>query len=112
MMWSVAAWAMNPEFPQAAVCEWPTADLVLPGSGLDHVTLGDGDDTLVVMGGCELAAGETFEGGNGADVLVAPLSACDLARRGVAATGFERWVRTTAVSDGVMCRTPVGRLRC
>lgn len=81
----------------------PSTDLVLPGFGDDDVHLGDAGDTLVVLGGCELVVGETFDGGTGTDTLVSPLSACDLARRGISATGFERWVPTSAASDVALC---------
>lgn len=77
--------------------------LVFPGTGRDTVTLGAGDDTLVVMGGCELVAGETWDGGAGTDTLVSPLSVCDLALRGIFATGFETWRPTDPVATAAVC---------
>lgn len=82
------------------------SDLVLPGFGRDTVQLSDGGDTLVIMGGCELVAGERYVGGKGTDTLVSPLSACELAKRGIYATEFERWVQTSAASDEALCTTP------
>ncbi|MEQ1565315.1 MAG: hypothetical protein ABMA64_06730 [Myxococcota bacterium] len=80
-------------------------DLVFPGLGKDTVSTGDGTDTVVIFGGCELKAGESLVGGNGTDTLVSPLDPCQLALRDVAATGFESWKKTNARADTAVCTT-------
>lgn len=81
-------------------------DLVFPGYGRDTVDTGSGNDTVVVLGGCEFKTWEVYRGGSGTDTFVSPLSACELAKRGIEVTGFEAFITTaTGVSDGV-CADP------
>jgi len=80
-----------------------TADLVFPGPGRDEVSTGDGDDVVVVLGGCELEVGETFDGGEGHDLLIAPTDACDLAKRGIYALNFEAFEATSPRAEDRVC---------
>jgi Ca2+-binding RTX toxin-like protein len=63
---------------------------VVPGPGADRVALGTGNDTVYIFDACELAWGETLDGGSGSDTLYTPVPLAELQARGVVVTGFER----------------------
>jgi len=80
-----------------------STDMVFPGPGLDDVSTGDGDDTVVILGACELEVGEVLDGGKGEDLLIAPTDACDLATRGVYALNFEKVEITSPRAEEQIC---------
>ena len=64
-------------------------DVLIPGSGVDVVNAGGGDDVVRILAECELERGKKLRGGPGMDTLVIPVSASELAARGVQVSGFE-----------------------
>jgi len=59
------------------------SDRLEPGPGRDAVEGDDGDDVIVLVDPCELARGESIDGGPGHDILLSPLSQAELADEGI-----------------------------
>lgn len=67
-------------------------DLLIGGPGRDDVHAGQGDDVVLVLDPCELAPGETINGGPGTDTLRIPVTLAELQAAGVTVLGFEKIV--------------------
>lgn len=63
---------------------------VVPGPGRDTVALGTGNDTVHIFDLCEVAGGETLDGGSGFDTLYTPVPLAQLQALGVTVANFER----------------------
>lgn len=81
------------------------ADVLIPGRGRDSTYGEDGDDTLLVAGTCELAAGEVLDGGKGNDTLHTPVPAAELARLGVRLSNIEKVVLNHPGAQRATCET-------
>jgi Ca2+-binding RTX toxin-like protein len=68
---------------------------IYPGPGRDVVLAGSGDDHVYIYDACELAAFEVLDGGFGNDTLHTPLPLLDLLSRGVIVLNFENIVVET-----------------
>lgn len=67
----------------------PGDDVLVGGPGSDQINAGPGHDTVVVFDVCELAPGETLNGGAGVDTLQIPITLAEVLALGVTVQGFE-----------------------
>ncbi len=63
-------------------------NICVPGPGMDNVTLGTGNDTVIIYDVCELTAGEMLDGGTGSNTLVTPVPLSTLASLGITVRNF------------------------
>lgn len=76
---------------------------VIPGPGRDTVSLGVGNDTVRIFDLCEVAGGETLDGGSGFDTLYSPVPLAELQAKGVTVANFER-----VIVQNDRCRSQCG----
>ena len=62
---------------------------IVPGPGVDTVKLGPEDDTVYIYDLCEIGEGESLDGGDGEDTLIAPVSKAELEAMGLVIDNFE-----------------------
>ncbi len=78
-------------------------DIIVPGRGLDYVQGDAGNDTIIIRGTCEVAAGEVIDGGAGTDTLYSPVSLASLAALGASVSSIEKIIINNAVLNTGTC---------